>query len=216
MPETTIENCSYCKEQFDINTGYRDAEAKQYVCSKCYICSRCGRECSLAEIRYCLDNGRRLVQHARCLVIDSKELDTEIELMNMARLLFHPDPELSRETNRQRIATTYNQVVGMIPHDLQLLILDQATALAAAASLALGKNKRVLEEQANEREQKKFKQAESVRKSNGISKHDSLMVKKHESMLEKQIKTFMQLGLTREQALEQVNKVKSTKGDMLK
>lgn len=213
-----IFHCVFCNAEVSSeNYGYVDHTTSIFVCQKCVLCAKCGRDTQMAEIAYCIKNNQKAIFHARCMVLDQKALDLEIELLNLARLTYHPDPSLSREELKHRAINKVNQVIGFIPHDIQLLILDQATAIAAAISLALSSNRREVEHEVDTREKARVKKAQEKRTEKELTE-DSAKDRKTEfsAAVEKQIKTFTSLGFSREQAIKQVLAAKESAKGMLK
>lgn len=217
ITECVISGCAKPLGQESRDLGYP-------VCHEHRKCAKCGRDCQVVEVEACwrfeaAANGEKeyvlkphAVRHARCRVLEHKALSDDIELMNLARLLLWPDPSLSRTTLQHTTTCQFNSLVPLLNHDQLLLMIDQMEAVAAAGRLALGKNKRVVEEQINEREKHKAEKAIKERTESLRTPAD----KKAMSGLEKQLKTFTDMGMPLEAAKEMVNQLKASRKDMLR
>ena len=199
--------------------GHETRDLELPVCHEHRKCGRCSQDVlSAKEVEYCLSN-KLAIHHARCLSLQTPNLDMNIELLNLSRLIVNPNPLISRTSNQTTVKTAFSQMVHLLSHEQLLLIGDQAQALAAACSLALGKNRREMEQNIEERDAARYEKAKSAAAGNNLTIADKIAVKAKkaaESADEKAIQTWMALpGMTREVAMEQVKKLKAMRKEML-
>ncbi|MDE1971244.1 MAG: hypothetical protein KGI50_06760 [Patescibacteria group bacterium] len=208
--QSGVTQCVLCEKPL----GQETQDLEIPVCHEHRKCPKCCRPVeSRPEIDYCLVRNIE-IRHARCLSLDTPNLDMEIELLNIGRLVMLPNPLMTRESKRTAIGTALAPIIHNLKHDEILLILDAAQTLSAACSLALSKNRREIEQAVSEREQ--INEAKAKKEREEHKEKAPKTAKQKLSKDEATLAMFMQMGMTKEQALLQMQSLAEAKKDMLK
>jgi len=206
-----IKACIKCQRPL----GDETRQLRIPVCHEHRKCYKCATPVdNTVEIQYCLDHNLAIT-HARCLTVD-KSTDIDEHLLNLSRLIFYPNPQIPRPIAAQATGNVLQSLDTFLSHDHILHIVSQAQAIAAAGTLMLQKHHRKFSIELQERDALKLKEAEEYRQNQKPEVKQAKKAKaKEESAAEKTISLFMQMGMSREQALAQLEAVKAAKKDMV-
>lgn len=144
--DNEIKECLICNKPL----GQESRDLRFPVCHDHRMCPKCGFAIeSSAEITYCWKNNQFPALHARCLAVETKldptnindNLDLTAEMLNLARLIITPNPELSRDGRSSETQAGCAPLINLRTHDQLLLIAEQARVVAAYVSLAASRKK---------------------------------------------------------------------------
>ncbi len=138
----TLPHCDVCDQPI---TGFCVTYKNDHViCFDCDKCSVCGLDCNISEINFCL-NAKLTIQHARCRMKTNPNAkipvdQTELSLLNLIRLCFVPDVQLSIDTNVNTAVLAFGQLWETKTIEDKFLTLQMMEATYQAAYLAVKKD----------------------------------------------------------------------------
>lgn len=224
MPECPFPSCLKPLGNASLEEGYSH-------CHEHRKCSQCGFDCQPSEITYCLANSYPIT-HARCLISDTSvpaamAIETRIDLLNLCRLLIWPDSKKSVKGNEYDAELLTPKLIIHMDLEEKFIFLKKIQTIAACMSLELKKDAQAIKKEIEARESVRFEKAtqEAKTSSRPTNKapddlYESLLAsfmqmnnitdrklgQKKWNDREKAIKSFTNLGLSREMAEQTVDK----------
>lgn len=218
----------------DKSLGAASLEEGYSHCHDCRKCSQCGFDTQPAEIAYCLKNSYPIT-HARCLISDTSipaamAIETRIDLLNLCRLLIWPDSKKSVKGNEYDAELLTPKLIIHMDLEEKFIFLKKIQTIAACMSLELKKDATAIKKEIEARESVRFEKAtqEAKTSSRPVGKapddlYETLLAnfmqmnnitdrklgQKKWTDREKAIKSFTNLGLSREMAESTVDKQRS-------
>lgn len=226
-----IESCGKPLGQDSKDNGY-------IVCKDHQVCTICHETVQASTIRIIHNQSTAReetfssasIVHNHCALLESGKTASngltttsvtlqEIDLINRSRFFFNPQPELGVKGNVQNALLALPYLIKDMNLEQQFTMMKVFESCAAATSLLLKKDRKVIEEEIKERTIKEQKEVENIRtkKANAspettygytqkvwdnMTKVEKMSVKKKE----KHIETLGNLGVDRDKAIEIWNK----------